>query len=290
MLALTPRTDLTIMDLQRSLLIGAIAVLSFMLLTEWVAFKDDKTAATAETTTRIISSANSSGGELPMVSQSIESDIDAGGDIPEVVDLEKNETASAVAQNVNSGRIIQIHTDVLQIAIDLKGGDIVEAALPAFLEKLDNPDVPFVLLEKNEQRLYIAQSGLIGPDGIDKGDRAVFQASSAEYRLDEGKDTLQVDLDWENEQGVTITKRFTLTRGEYLIKVEYLVNNASTERWQANLFGQIKRDSSEDPASSSGQGLTPFLGAATTQPDDRFTKFDFEDMAEEPFKAQLPAG
>ena len=31
------------MDLQRSLLIGAIAVLSFMLLTELVACKDDKT-------------------------------------------------------------------------------------------------------------------------------------------------------------------------------------------------------------------------------------------------------
>jgi YidC/Oxa1 family membrane protein insertase len=278
------------MDLQRSLLIGAIAVLSFMLLTDWVAFKDEKTAATAETTTRIISSSNNSASELPMVNQGFESSIDSSGDIPEVVDLEKNDTPSAVAQNVNNSRIIQIHTDVLQIAIDLQGGDLVEAALPAFLEKLDNPDVPFVLLEKNDQRLYIAQSGLIGPDGIDKEERPVFQASANKYALDEGQDTLQVNLDWENEYGVSITKRFTLTRGEYLINVEYLVNNASTERWQANLFGQIKRDSSEDPASSSGQGLTPFLGAATTQPDDRFTKFDFEDMAEEPFKAQLPAG
>jgi YidC/Oxa1 family membrane protein insertase len=35
------------MDLQRSLLIGAIAVLSFMLLTEWVAFKEEKARATA---------------------------------------------------------------------------------------------------------------------------------------------------------------------------------------------------------------------------------------------------
>ncbi|MEH6567947.1 MAG: membrane protein insertase YidC [Halioglobus sp.] len=278
------------MDLQRSLLIGAIAVLSFMLLTEWVAFKDEKTAAAAETTTRIISSANIGTQELPLVDPSVESQNNSDGDIPEVVEFGKNEPDPTIAQNSNSGRIIQIHTDVLQIAIDLRGGDVVETALPAFLEKLDNPDVPFVLLEQNDQRVYIAQSGLIGPDGIDKGDRALFQTSSAKYTLAEGQDTLQVDLDWGNNEGVYITKRFTLTRGEYLIKVEYLVNNASTARWQANLFGQIKRDSSEDPASSSGQGLTPFLGAAITQPDDRFTKFDFEDMAEEPFKAQLPAG
>ena len=37
-------------------------------------------------------------------------------------------------------------------------------------------------------------------------------------------------------------------------------------------------------------GLHPFLGAATTQPDDHFTKFTFADMAEEPFKAQIPGG
>ena len=38
------------MDLQRSLLIGAIAVLSVMLLTEWVAFKEAKTATVAQET------------------------------------------------------------------------------------------------------------------------------------------------------------------------------------------------------------------------------------------------
>jgi YidC/Oxa1 family membrane protein insertase len=37
-------------------------------------------------------------------------------------------------------------------------------------------------------------------------------------------------------------------------------------------------------------GLKPFLGVAITQPDDRFTKFTFDDLAEEPFKAQLPGG
>jgi YidC/Oxa1 family membrane protein insertase len=37
-------------------------------------------------------------------------------------------------------------------------------------------------------------------------------------------------------------------------------------------------------------GMHPFLGVAVTQPDDRFTKFTFDDLAEEPFKAQLPGG
>ncbi len=60
-------------------------------------------------------------------------------------------------------RIIQVYTDVLQLAIDLEGGDIVELALPKHLAKLDDPDARFVLLEQNDTRTYIAQSGLIGP-------------------------------------------------------------------------------------------------------------------------------
>ena len=57
------------MDLQRSLLIGAIAVLSFMLLTEWVAFKEARTAPSAQETSRLINGNDNEGqtiqGEVP---------------------------------------------------------------------------------------------------------------------------------------------------------------------------------------------------------------------------------
>ena len=53
------------MDLQRTLLIGAIGVLSFMLLINWVAFKDAKTAATVQETSRLHPSADKSTPVLP---------------------------------------------------------------------------------------------------------------------------------------------------------------------------------------------------------------------------------
>jgi YidC/Oxa1 family membrane protein insertase len=274
------------MDLQRSLLIGAIAVLSFMLLTEWVAFKDEKTSAATESSSRLISQSNNGISEIPEAPREPITADSFAEDIPVAMETE---TAETVPSTTTSGRIIQIRTDALQLAIDLKGGDIIESALPGFLEKLDNPDVPFVLLEQNEQRVYIAQSGLIGPDGIDKGDRPLFSAKSSDFSLPSGQEQLEVDLHWQNDDGISIIKRFTVQRGSYLTKVEYLVTNDSSARWQANLFGQIKRDSSEDSASS-GQGMAPFLGAAITQPDERFTKFSFDDMAEEPFRAELPGG
>ena len=279
------------MDLQRSLLIGAIAVLSFMLLTEWVGFKEDRAPVTQETS-RLTSGVAGTAGtvtELPQTTPAVEAALSE--DLPSAPFEQDEATATADVTPVDTGRIIQVNTDVLQLAIDLEGGDIIELGLSTFLAKRDNPDIPFVLLEQNNTRTYIAQSGLIGTNGIDSKARARFASSAARFDLKDGEDSLTVDLTWQDAAGVEVTKRFSFTRGEYLVGVEYLVENNSDSRWQANLFGQIKRDNSPAPAAdTSGMGMQPFLGVAITQPDERFTKFTFEDMAEEPFKAKLPGG
>jgi YidC/Oxa1 family membrane protein insertase len=273
------------MDLQRSLLIGVIAVLSFMMLTEWVAFKENRTSQGATASARLTETVQSD-----FVTPLAETPA-AGDDIPIAPDLAQSSPSAPVEERSVSGSFIQVHTDVLQVAIDLRGGDIVEVAFTKFLEELDNPDIPLILLEQNQQRTYIAQSGLIGPDGTDSAGRAEFETSSQRFDLGDNQDELQVDLVLQNATGANVIKRFTLRRGDYLVDVEYLVENTSAQRWQANLFGQIKRDSSPAPSKdTSGMGMKPFLGAAITQPDDRFTKFSFDDMAEEPFKASLPGG
>ena len=275
------------MDLQRSLLIGAIAVLSFMLLTKWVDFKEAKTSALPQQNTRLISAdPATSAPDLPVTSVA-----DAADDLPSMADSAPAAPVTAEAGTPDA-RIVQIHTDVLQLAIDLEGGDIVELGLPGYPAELGKPDVPFIMLEQNANHTYIAQSGLIGANGIDKDGRPTYTTASSIYRIADGKNDLVVDLLWQDTAGIKITKRFTLQRGDYLIKVDYLVENGGANRWQANLFGQLKRDSNPPPAASApgGMGLQPFLGAAITQPDDHFTKFTFKEMAEEPFKATIPGG
>ena len=212
-------------------------------------------------------------------------------DLPTTPEYSTLEINPSTASAVDSGRIIQIKTDVLQLAVDLQGGDIMEISLPKFLAELDNPNDPFVLLEDNETLTYIAQSGLIGPNGIDNDGRALFNAASTIYTLNPGDDSLVVDLQWQGNADVRVTKRLTLYRGSYLIDIDYLIDNNSVERWQANLFGQVKRGSAPPPSdNTNAMGMKPFLGVALTQPDERYTKFTFDDLKEEPFKAQLPGG
>ncbi|MDP4916563.1 MAG: membrane protein insertase YidC, partial [Haliea sp.] len=142
------------MDFQRTLLIGAIALLSFMLLTEWVTFKDAKTTASQPVASRLISA--EPGGlpppvdELPdAVSASANSNNE---DLPQApTSADEPATAAPVISNNPASAVITVHTDVLQVAIDLRGGDIVELALPEHLENIDKPNQPFVLLEQNER-------------------------------------------------------------------------------------------------------------------------------------------
>ena len=279
------------MDLQRILLIGAIAVLSFMLLTEWVAFKEARTAAIAEDSSRLLAPEGTPGPasldtpDLPTSTPPATAD----DELPEAP-VNAAEEAPATPAAVSDRRLVRVETDVLRFVIDLTGGDIIELSLPQHRERLDG-EAAFVLLEQNDQLVYIARSGLLGPDGIDADGRAEFEASADQFTLADGEDSLTIDLKWRGNDVVTITKRFTLRRGDYLVDIDYLVDNQSEQRWQGNLFGQIKRQSGPPPSQeSSAMGMQPFLGVATTQPDDRFTKFTFEDLADESFKAQLPGG
>ncbi len=277
------------MDVKRSLLIGAAAVLSFMLLTEFVNFKAERTPPPPAQEAIMVEDITASGTALDILDLGANIDIEeTGNDVPVVI--EQTQQLPQIAPNTNS--LISIENDVLKLVIDLNGGDIVQSALSHFPARLNDPTVPFLLLENGSRRSYVAQSGLVGENGIDKNGRARFTASQTSFQMADDEDSFSVDLHYVDNDLVNIIKRFTMRRGDYLVDVEYRVNNRSSQRWQGNLFGQIKRDSSPDPSAelSSGMGMVPFLGTALTQPDERFDKFSFEDMSEKPFKGKLPGG
>ena len=173
--------------------------------------------------------------------------------------------------------LVHIKTDTLELSIDLRGGDIVNLSLPKYLKQIDVIDDPLTMLESSPRRDYIAQSGLIGQNGIDISGRALYESISRYYELESTQNTLQVDLINSVQTGVNVTKRFIFTRDSYLVDIEFLIENDTDTDWQANAFGQIKRDSFEDPSSVGGLGRT-FLGFVTTTSDDPYIKVDFDDI------------
>ncbi|MGB1192374.1 MAG: membrane protein insertase YidC, partial [Pseudomonadales bacterium] len=196
-----------------------------------------------------------------------------------VFDQPISSTAS-VAKNIvdaittsNSARMIVVTTDTLRVTIDSQGGDIVEVALLKHLDSLEEGAKPLLLLEKSGVRTYSAQSGLTGPNGTDvKSTRARFHSLQSNYQMQD-KEDLEVDLVFADPSGITLTKRYTFRHDDYLIDVDYIVDNNSGSDWQTTFYSQISRDQSKDPGSdTAGFGMQSYLGAATTTADDPYKK------------------
>jgi len=246
----------------RVMIIIAMLITAYLLILAW---RDDYADAPAVDT--VPETSTSVGADIPSTSG-------AAGDIP-VQTLPVGSEAVTAAPAVDAG-LITVTTDRYDIKINPVGGDIVYAALKQYDATLDS-DKPFVLLEDNSNRVYVAQSGLIGKNGIDTAEgRATYAHTANNYVMEKGQQTLSVPLTYKKD-GVTVTKTFTFTQDKYPIDISYQIQNASTAAWQGQMFAQLKRDSSKDPGMSDKGALSmaTYLGGAWGTPDDPYNKLKF---------------
>ena len=273
--------ELATMNITKYLLYGALAAISYVMLLAWNTDYPQVVdfGAPAPSPVPLISPPeNTTVTDIP--TQFPDSPVSSTSS-ESVAVSEPNEsvTVSEPTANISSTTGISVSTDTLEIDIDLIGGDITYLALPKHLRQLDVSNDPFVLLESSPGRSYVAQSGLIGRDGIDNSGRAVYQSSSTSYRLNEDENALDVDLVTTTAGGVQVIKRFGFNRGSYLIDVTFIVDNQSGAEWQGNAFGQVKRDAFDDP-SGAGFFSRSYLGFVATSDDDPYIKIPFADVAD----------
>ncbi|CAM5255606.1 Membrane protein insertase YidC OS=Stutzerimonas stutzeri OX=316 GN=yidC PE=3 SV=1 [Stutzerimonas stutzeri] len=265
------------MDIKRSILLVALAVVAYLMVLQW---NQDygQAALPAET-----AQTQPSVAALP---ETTPANAAANEDVPS---LAGQPQANAIAASEPSKQLIRVRTDVLDVAIDPHGGDIVELRLPQYPRRQDRPDVPFQLFERSGERTYEAQSGLIG-DGPDKASaRPQYSSEKTDYQLGEGQDQLVVDLKY-SADGVDYTKRFVFERGQYDLAVRYLIDNQSGKPWTGHLFGQLKRDASADPSSSTATGTATYLGAALWTKDEPYTKVSMGDMDDKSLRETVQGG
>ena len=246
----------------RVMIIIAMLITAYLLILAW---RDDYADAPAVDT--VPKTATSVGADIP-------STVGAAGDIPtQTLPVDSGTVTATPAENTG---LITVTTDRYDIKINPEGGDIVYAALKQYDATLDS-DKPFVLLENNSNRVYVAQSGLIGKDGIDTAEgRAKYSHTANDYVMEKGQQTLSVPLTYQKD-GVTVTKTFTFTQDKYPIDISYQIQNASATAWQGQMFAQLKRDDSKDPGMSDKGALSmaTYLGGAWGTPDDPYNKLKF---------------
>ncbi|EGR4062933.1 membrane protein insertase YidC [Vibrio cholerae] len=236
------------MDSQRNILLIALALVSFLLFQQWQVAKNPAPQATQQA---------QSTGAAPAPSFSDELD-------------------PTPAQNVAAkAKTITVSTDVLTLSIDTLGGDVVSAKLNQYSEELNSPE-SFVLLQNTQGHQFIAQSGLVGPQGIDvtSNNRPAYQVSADSFTLAEGQDELRIPMTYQ-ANGIDYTKTFILKRGSYAVDVVFDVANNSGSEATLGMYAHLRQNLLD---SGGNLAMPTYRGGAYSTSDVRYKKYSFDDM------------
>ena len=196
--------------------------------------------------------------------------------------------ASVVAEGGQNSERITVLTDVLEVDIDTKGGDIRRVVLRDYSVTADNPEEKLVLLKDESINYYVAQSGLVSINkGTAPSHNAIYRSEKNVYRLAEGEDKLEVPLYWQNDEGVIVKKVLTFKRNNYVIDVDYSIT-AGQQSWNGSDYMQITRSR---PVDTGGNVfIHTYTGGVVYNEEIKYEKYDFDDIAEENLNYQLVDG
>jgi hypothetical protein len=99
-------------------------------------------------------------------------------------DVDTTSVATVNSDNrISNLPMVSVQTDVLDIKIDPKGGNVVFASLPQYHES-DTDKAPVVLMNTDTDNTYLAQSALVSGQGFNSQD-LIFNTQATHYVLEQ---------------------------------------------------------------------------------------------------------
>jgi YidC/Oxa1 family membrane protein insertase len=176
-----------------------------------------------------------------------------------------------------AGQTITIKTDLYTAEVDTVGGVITLVALDKHRDAQD-PDKPYLALQKNAERIFVAQAGLIG-QGM-PNHRTAYQALPGPRTLGPGESAIDLKLQATDAQGDKVTQVLTFHRGSYVIDAAFDVTNNGSAPITPEAYFQLMRDSKQAVAQSS-MAPAAFVGPVVYNEQDKFKKIEFSEIDKE---------
>jgi YidC/Oxa1 family membrane protein insertase len=173
-----------------------------------------------------------------------------------------------------SGEKISIKTDLYAATVDTLGGTITDVALSAHRDTQDETK-PYRLLQRNAERTFIAQSGLLGEGWPNH--RTLWQPLPGPRELAPGVDKIELKLQATASNGDKIVQTQTYHRGSYVIDVVYDITNVGTAPVAPFAYFQLTRDTKSQSVQSS-MAPAAFVGPVVYNDTDKFKKIDFGEL------------
>ncbi len=181
--------------------------------------------------------------------------------------------APSTAPGASKERVV-VNTDVLSLTFDSEGGTLVHSAFRKFKD-MANKDAGFVLLDESADRVYVAQTGLIGASALPTH-KTPMTLVAGERELKDGQNELQLKFESADVGGVKLVKTYTLKRGAYDIAVRHDIINSGTAPVAPQLYLQLVRDGNKPPGESSF--YSTFTGPAIYTEAKKYQKVEFKDI------------
>jgi YidC/Oxa1 family membrane protein insertase len=176
-----------------------------------------------------------------------------------------------------SGQTITIKTDLYTAEIDTAGGVISLVALSKHNDATDQTK-PYLALQRNAERIFIAQAGLIG-DGL-PNHRTMWEAQPGPRELAADADRVDLRLQSTTATGDKITQILTFHRGSYVIDVAFDVTNAGSKPLSPYAYFQLTRDTKQAVMQSS-MAPASYVGPVVFNANDHFKKIEFGEIDKE---------
>jgi YidC/Oxa1 family membrane protein insertase len=190
-------------------------------------------------------------------------------------------TAPALPATTSSqeapGEKIVVKTDLYTADVDARGGVISGLALAAHRDTHDETK-PYLLLQRNAERTFVAQSGLLG-DGL-PNHRSLWEVLPGPRELAPGADTLNLKLEATAANGDKVVQTLTFHRGSYVIDVAYAITNARETPISPHAYFQFTRDTKAQGVQSWG-APSSYTGPVVYNETDKYKKVDFSELDKE---------
>ena len=182
---------------------------------------------------------------------------------------------------------IEVKTDVLTLNFDTEGGSLVRSTFTKYAD-LKAADKGFVLFDESKDRVYLAQTGLIGvPGSTLPNHKTPMTLVPGERQLKDGQDTLEVRFESPEVGGVKLAKTYVLKRGAYDIAVRHEVINTGAAPVSAQLYLQLVRDGNKPDGESAF--YSTFTGPAIYTEAKKYQKVEFSDIEKGKVEAEKQA-
>jgi YidC/Oxa1 family membrane protein insertase len=169
---------------------------------------------------------------------------------------------------------VVVKTDLYTAAVDTLGAVLTEVALAAHRDTHDESK-PYVLLQKNAERTFVAQTGLLG-DGL-PNHRTLWQALPGPRELGSGVNELVLRLQATAANGDKVEQKLTFHRGSYVIDVAYDITNTGTAPIAPYAYFQFTRDI-KVPVVQSSMAPAAYTGPVLYNETDKFKKIEFAEL------------